>query len=130
MGETITWNHLVQIGSAVQVNTSQSVAVDAYDVVEVDLADGSVDVEVQVQPASAVGLVKFLAITSTAYDAALTYAVNDVAGTPRMLDGPQVFSSPGAIELLDASPPTSLFFSNGSGADMTVKILAGRDATP
>lgn len=130
MAETITWNHVVQIGAAVQVSTSSAVAVDAYDVVDVEVADGASDVEVQVQPGSDPGLLKFLAITASAYDPPLTYAVNSAAGTARTLDAPQIFSGPGAIELLDASPPTALFFSNAAGADVTVKILAGRDATP
>lgn len=130
MAETITWNHVVQVGTGVQVSTSQAVPVDAYDVVEVELADGSADVEVQVQPGSSPGLVKFLAITSSAYHAALTYAVNGAGATPRMLDAPHIFAGPGAIELLDATPPETLFFSNATGADVVVKIVAGRDATP
>lgn len=130
MAETITWNHVVQIGSAVQVNTTQVVAIDAYDVVEVTVADGANDVEVQVQPGAAAGLVKFLAITSSAYDADLTYSVNAAGATAHALDAPQVFAGAGAIELLDASPPTSLFFSNATGAEAVVRIVAGRDATP
>jgi hypothetical protein len=130
MAETITWNQVVQVGAGVQVSTSQAVSVDAYDVVEVELADGSADVEVQVQPGATPGLVKFLSLTSSAYDAALTYAVNGASGTPRKLDAPQVFAGPGAVELLDATPPETLFFSNATGADVVVKIVAGRDATP
>ena len=130
MAETITWNHVVQIGEAVQLNTSQAVAIDAYDVVEVTLADGATDVEVQVQPGNAAGLLKFLAITSSAFDAALTYAVNAAGATAHMLDAPHVFAGTGAIELLDATPPTALFFSNATGAEAVVRIVAGRDATP
>ena len=130
MGETVTLNHVVQIGSAVQVNASQVLAIDAYDVVEVTLPDGANDVEVQVQPASAAGLVKFLAITSSAYDVDLSYSVNAAGGTARALDAPHVFAGTGAIELLDATPPTSLFFSNATGAEAVVRIVAGRDATP
>jgi hypothetical protein len=130
MAETITWTQVVQIGAGVQVSTSQVVPVDAYDVVEIELADGAADVEVQVQPGSAPGLLKFLSITSSAYDPGLTYLVNSTGGTARALDAPQVFVGNGAIELLDASPPETLFFSNAVGADVVVKIVAGRDATP
>lgn len=127
MAETITWTHVVQVGAGVQVSTSQAVSIDAYDVVEVEV--GSQGREVQVQPGPP-GLLKFLCITSSAYGADLKYAVNDAAATQRVLDAPQVFAGAGAIALLDADPPQTLFFSNAIGADVVVRILAGRDVTP
>ena len=130
MAETITLSHIVQIGAGVQLTTSSAIPVDAYDVVEVEIADATSDIEVQVQPAAAPGLLKLLAITASAYHPDLTYKVNDATATARPLDAPQVFTGDGAISLLDAAPPTALFVSNATGAPVTVKILAGRDATP
>ncbi len=130
MAEIITCSHIVQIGAGVQLTTSEAIPVDAYDVVEVEIADAAADVEVQVQPADAPGLLKVLAITSSAYDANLTYKVNGAAAAEHPLDAPQVFTGDGAIALLDANPPTALFFSNTTGAPAKVKIIAGRDATP
>ena len=130
MAETITLSHIVQIGGGIQLTASSALAVDAYDVVEVTVDDGASDVEVQVQPASAPGLLKVLAITAAAYHPDLTYKVNAASATAHALDAPQVFAGDGAIGLLDAAAPTALFLSNATGAPVTVKILAGRDATP
>lgn len=130
MAETITCSHIVQIGAGIQLTASTAIPVDAYDVVEVEIADAASDIEVQVQPAGTPGLLKVLAITASAYDAALTYKVNDATATAVPLDAPQVYTGDGAIALLDANPPTALFVSNATGAAVTVKILAGRDATP
>jgi hypothetical protein len=130
MAETITCSHILQIGSGVQLTTSQAIEVDAYDVVEVEIADQAADFEIQVQPGGAPGLLKVLAITSSAYAAELTYKVNNAGASEHALDSPQVFAGDGAIALLDANPPTALFFSNDTGASATVKIIAGRDATP
>ena len=130
MAETITCSHIVQIGAGIQLTTSSAIPVDAFDVVELEIADAAADVEVQVQPAATPGLLKVLAITASAYSADLTYKVNDATATEHPLDAPQVFTGDGAIALLDANPPTALFLSNATGAPVTVKILAGRDATP
>lgn len=130
MAETITCSHIVQIGGGVQLTASTAIPVDAYDVVEVEIADAASDIEVQVQPAAAAGLLKVLAITASAYAPDLTYKVNDATATAVALDAPQVYTGEGAIALLDANPPTALFLSNATGAAVTVKIVAGRDATP
>jgi hypothetical protein len=130
MAETITCSHIVQIGAGIQLTASSAIPVDAYDVVEVEIADAASDIEVQVQPAAAPGLLKVLAITASAYHPDLTYKVNAATATARPLDAPQVFTGDGAISLLDAAPPTALFVSNATGAPVRVKILAGRDATP
>lgn len=130
MATTITCSQIVQIGGQVQLTTSEAMPIDAYDVIEVEIADAASDVEVQVQPAGAPGLLKVLAIASSAYGSALTYKVNDAGASEHLLDQPHVFSGDGAIALLDSTPPTALFFSNATGAPVTVKIVAGRDATP
>jgi len=130
MAETITLSQIVQIGAGIQVTASSAIQVDAFDLVEVEIADAATDVEVQVQPAASPGLLKVLAVTASAYHPDLTYKVNAASATERALDAPQVFAGDGAIALLDASPPTALFMSNATGAPVTVKILAGRDATP
>jgi hypothetical protein len=130
MATTITCSHILQIGGHVQLTTSEAIPIDAYDVIEVGIEDAASDVEVQVQPAGAPGLLKVLAVASSAYSADLTYKVNGAGATEHVLDQPHVFSGEGAIALLDSTPPTALYFSNATGAPVTVKIVAGRDATP
>ena len=93
------------------------------------MADSATDLEVNIQPAGA-GLAQFLSITSSAYDSTITYKVNSAASTDVLpLDGPHLLIGAGAVSLLDEEP-TALFFSNSSGADVTIDILVGRDATP
>lgn len=130
MAETITVSQIVQVGAGIQVTATSAIPVDAFDMVEVEIADAATDVEVQVQPATSAGLLKVLALTASTYHPDLTYKVNAATATARALDAPQLFAGDGAIALLDAAPPTALFMSNATGAPVTVKILAGRDATP
>ena len=125
MPEKITCTQTVQMGSTLQRSVSTVLEVDAYDVIEVPVADGASDDEVEVQPGAHVSL---LMITSDSYDPPLTYKVNDAGHPARTLDQPQVFVGAGAVSLLDASPPGSLFFSNGTGKDARISILVGRNA--
>ena len=124
MPEKITCTHSVQVGSTLQRAVSTVLEVAAYDVVEVTIADGAADEEVEVQPGSDVQL---LMITANSYDPPLTYKVNAAANPAHDLDQPQVFFGAGAIGLLDASAPGSLFVSNATGSDAVLSIIVGRN---
>jgi hypothetical protein len=125
MPQTITCTHAIQVGPTLQRAFSTTFEVDAYDVIEVTVADGAADDQIDVQPGSGVQL---LAITTDSYDPPLTYKVNDTANPVFTLDQPQVFAGAGAVGLLAASAPTALFFTNATGQDALVSILVGRDA--
>lgn len=129
MPETITYSISAQVANGPKISESKALAVEAYDKTQIVVADAASDLEVNIQPDGS-GLAQFVAITATAYGATLTYKVNSAASTTVIaLDGPHLFIGTGAVSLLDAAP-TKLFFSNGTGADVTVNILVGRDATP
>ena len=127
MPKTITWKSQASVGGGPSSSSSQSIPIEAYDEIEVELADGDTDEEIEVQPGGA-GQVRFLQITSTAYGSNLSYKVNAAGNPPHMLDRPLVLAGDGAIGLLDA-PPTSLFFTNSLGSSATIHVLVGRNAT-
>ena len=130
MPEKINWGVSVQIVGGPKIAASQTVSVDAYDKIEVVVADGTDGKEVQVQPGGA-GQVQFLLIGSNKYDAALTYSVNapEANQDDRIkLDALQVLIGEGAVGLLGDSPQT-LYFYNHVGQDAAIQILVGRKAT-
>jgi len=126
----IAYQATVAVPNGPSISSSRSVEVEAFDLVEVELAAGAADVEVEVQPGAA-GQVKFLAVTSTRYGPEISYKVNSASATEtHSLDQPHVLAGEGAVSMLDAAPE-KLFMSNAStDTDVTVQVLAGRDATP
>lgn len=130
MPERINWATDVQIVGGPRIVVSQTVNVDAYDKIDVVVADGDDDKDIQVQPGGA-GQVQFILIKSNKYDAALTYSVNAPEANPVeriKLDALQVLIGEGAVGLLGASPQT-LYFYNHVGQDVTIQIIVGRKAT-
>jgi len=124
----------IQVSSTVKVDGGPTTAptvsleVEAFDSVQSDLPVDSINKEVEVQPATA-GKLLFLLIQSTVYGDDLTYKVDgDTANTVIKLNSPHLFSGTGALELLPA-PPNKLIFTNGLTEDVTVTILAGRNAS-
>ena len=71
------------------------------------------------------GTVSLLVINPAVPDVDLSY---DVGGNAVALDGPHVLFGTGAVSLLGGV--TNLSFTNNTGADATIEILLGRDATP
>lgn len=129
MSEKITYSISAQVANGPKISESKTIDLEAYDKTQVIVVDTASDLEINIQPDGS-GLAKFLAITASAYGANLTYKVNSAASTTVItLDGPHLFVGTGAVGLLDAAP-TKLFFSNSTGADVTVNMLVGRDATP
>lgn len=134
MPETINWSFSVGAVDGPRVSGSDAFEVDAYDKVSVVLPAAA---DVPVQPATDAGKVHLLVIRASAYDAAIEVSVDDTSTNPTVtttfsLDGPLVLIGSGAVKLLldSSSAPHTLKFTNGTGADVTVDILVGRDATP
>lgn len=107
-------------------NSELSQTAEGYEVLSFVLPTASTDVEVAVQP-SDVAKLKFLAIKSSAYHATLlSYKVNANTNPAVLLTNMQVFSSKPMVDLLGANPD-SLFFTNTTGASVTISIMVGRD---
>jgi hypothetical protein len=129
MPEKISWTLNVQVVGGPKLLASQTITVDAYDMLQVSILDAAADKEVQVQPGASG--VQFLLISSDQYGDKLTYKVNDGSSSTSAikLDAPHVLIGSGAVGLLDKAP-IKLLFSNTMGKAASVQILVGRDATP
>lgn len=108
-------------------SVSQSISVEAYDVVRVELIDSAPETTVEI--GTGTGDLLFLLVTSSSYGSALSYKINATGNPSHALDAPLQLTGSGAVGLL-GFPPTSLLFTNTLGTNATVEILVGRDATP
>ena len=123
MSTNVTWKLSAQISGGPSVTTSQTITVEAYDVIAVTVPGGDattageVTVDVQPGPGSQVSL---LFLTSTVYDAALTYEV-DASGTTIGLDSPHAFLGPGAAQVLGTTQK-QFKFTNKAGADKPAAV--------
>ncbi len=131
MSETINWSVNVQVPAGPRLAKSGTVEIDAYDKLDIAVADGETDKEIELQPGG-LGQVQVLLLLTNDASEDLTYKVNAAGADPIPLDQPvHVYLGAGPIALLDAAAgPTSLFFSNASGADAAVQVFVGRKATP
>ena len=138
MAQNIQWTSKVVVDGKTEMSLSRSISVEALDSIKVTiLGSGSIDGpdtdrEVEVQPSTTDGQVKFLAITSERFgdDANfLSYKVNSSGNPAITLDQPVVLGGEGGVSILDPAP-TSLFFSSTFVQDVTIHIVVGRDATP
>ena len=127
MPKNITWKAQTSVTGGPSSSTSQSIPIEAYDEIEVELADGDTNEEVEVQPGGA-GQVRFLQITASSYGVKLSYRVKATGNPPHILDRPLVLAGEGAVGLLGFAP-TKLFFTNTLGSDTTIHVLVGRNAT-
>lgn len=127
MPKNITWKAQTSITDGPSSSSSQSIPIEAYDEIEVELEDGDTNEEVEIQP-GATPQVRFLQITSTVYGSSLTYRVEASVNPEHMLDRPLVLAGDGAVGLLGFTP-TSLFFTNNLGSSATIHVLVGRNAT-
>jgi hypothetical protein len=125
-----------QVPGGPTLAVTATLAIEAYDRIDVTVAPGDADKAVEIQPGAA-GRMRLLVIKSSLYDANITYTVSD--GTTDSdavtLDAPQTFMGSGAVGLFGIDPPSILKFSNDfTGPDPTkearIEILVGRDATP
>ena len=131
MAEQITWLLNVQVAEGPKASASNSLQVEAYDKIDVTVPAKAANpgaATVDVQPGGA-AQVKFLLVTSSVYDANLTYKVD--GGPSIALDAPLVLLGAGAVGLLGATQK-QFVFSNAiaSSKAAQINILVGRDATP
>jgi hypothetical protein len=107
------------------------VDVEAYDRIAVKVANSPanapVEVAVDVQPGGP-NRVRFLLVRSDAYGDDLTFKVHDSANPPRALNDTLLLVGEGSLSLLE-SPLDLLLFTNTTGRDANIEILAGRLAT-
>jgi len=127
MPVTIDWSLTVQAAGEAPVAISSQVQVDAYDRINVTVAQGAGDFEISVQPGGA-GKVRLLLVRSSVYGPNLTYKVNAAANPAHALDDVLFLTGQGGVETL-GFPPNSLLFSNTLGQDATIDILVGRQAS-
>lgn len=125
----------VQVVGGPKLSVSLEQEVEAYDKIQVSVEKNATNKEVELQPSSSSGQVKFLMISltdSNNYGDQVTYKVNssDPSAQTIPLDAPQVLIGAGGVKMLLDAPPQSLFFTNNLNEDISVQILVGRDATP
>ena len=110
MSEKIKYSLNVQVVGGVSLPIMGEMTPEAYGKIQIVVAAGASDMEVNLQ-ADGANLAELLLIKSSSYDSKLTYKVNQAAASAISLDGPHVFIGRGAVGILD-SAPTKLFFSN------------------
>lgn len=129
MAVNITSRSEINVAGGPSMTISQTLSAEAYDLIDVTIADAAADIVVEVQPGSATGQVQFLAVSASQFNPPLTYKVNAGANPSHTLDRALLLIGAGAVGLLGFAPE-SLLFTNTTGSDITVQILVGRDATP
>jgi hypothetical protein len=124
MAEKLNWSYAAQVESGPSIAGAGVLEVDAYVKLSVTVAAGETQaVEVLPDPGAAL---QFLVIAPAVPSADLTYELD---GDAVPLDGPVVLIGAGAVALF-ADAVGTLEFTNDTGADARIDILAGRDATP
>lgn len=119
----INYQLAVQVTGGPKLSVAKTLAVEAYDVISVEIpAAGSADVEIE--PAAAAGRVKLLLLMADTYED-LTY---DVGGTDHPLDGPALLVGDGAVALLDATPGTVTFKNAHATEARPIQVFVGRAA--
>ena len=125
--ENVNWAVHVDVPSGPKLTAANTIAVEAYDKVNLTLDANATKVKVDIQPGAA-GQVKLLMITASAYDTKITYSTD--AGTTKVaLDAPQVLIGSGAVGLLKPDPKTWQW-DNGTADPVAIQIFVVRDATP
>jgi hypothetical protein len=123
----ITYKLNVEVAEGPKLGITQSLDVEAYDVINIDVDPGGTpDVDV------AQGNVQFLLISlAQPYptEHPLTYKVKGQADT-FTLDAPHLLLGGGVKDLLGKLPEVLQFANDGNNPKLTVQILVGRDATP
>lgn len=131
MTVNVNWVVNVQVVGGPKLPAADSLELEAYDFIQVDVEPEAADLEVEVQPGSTTG-VSFLMIQATPFSDQLSYTVNETEedeGTRFALDGLHLLVGSGAMSFLGAAPETLYFYNDGTETAQ-VSILVGRDATP
>ena len=138
MPEKINWTISAKVVGGPQINLSQALEIEAYDKIQVKIANGDTDKEIEVQPGG-VDKVCFLLVSSDKYNDVtdtninLSFKVNADTNSEINLDAPLLLIGNGATGiLLPGEAPQKLFFTNSLGTDndANIEILVGRDSTP
>lgn len=124
MAERLNWSYAAQVEGGPSIDGAGVLEIDAYMKLSVTVPAGGAQA-VEVLPAPGAAL-RFLVIAPTVPSADLTYELD---GEAVPLDGPVVLIGTGAVGLF-ADAVGALEFTNGTGEDARIDILAGRDATP
>lgn len=128
---SITLQTTVKFNSAETVEVASSASVEALENLSIKIPDGAADLQVAGTSAANVD-VAFVLIRASAYGPKLTYKLGKKTNPAIPLDGPLVLMGPGAIAVLagGGGDLKALFFGNTTGADVSVDVVIGRDATP
>src|SRR6266581_3954692 len=119
----INWQFQATIpGGPALILNQPAFPLDAYDVVTLTIKKGA-SVAVPIQPSAAAGDVVFLVVSSSIYDAGVTYTV-DALPEIHALDGPHVLLGSGAVGFLNsAAPPQTLTFNNTLTKDINLQVV-------
>ena len=96
MAVNITIGAAVSVAGGPSIKSSHTLPVDAYDLIDVAIADGAGELVVEVQPSSAAGQVQFLLVSASQFNPNLTYRVNDPANPAHALDRALLLTDGGA----------------------------------
>ena len=122
----IVWKQEFQVAGGPSGSATESMTVEAYDTLDVKLTNDPEGQMVSLQPGT--DDVHFLLISSSRYDAGITYKLDPDSEDSYPLDG-QVLLAKGGIKLLGKAPQT-LLFKNPLSEEIPVRVVVGRDATP
>lgn len=130
---TINATASFQVPGGPTLALTSTIAVEAYDRIDVTVNPGDSGKQVEIQPGSA-SQIRLLVIKASLYGAKLSYVVGNGStdSTPVILDGPQLFIGKGGVSLFGVDPKV-IKFSNtetDSAKAAQIEILVGRDATP
>jgi len=123
---TIVVSGSIVIPNGPQFNFNRTLNVDAYEEIDVTIAAGAADEEVDLPGSNKP--VQLIAIMSDLYADELTYKINTGA-TVYKLNQPLLLLGEDAVTLF-SSAPAKLLFSNSAAKDSKVQILIGCHATP
>jgi hypothetical protein len=126
MAETINWSVTFDAVLGPSIAASGTQTLSAYDKISIPLDAAAADIDVDVQPSATAGDVQLLVITSSSYEAEVTFSA-DAGTTEFTLDGPVVLIGAGGVGLLGA-PPQTLRFANPDTEPVGIDILVGRQA--
>jgi hypothetical protein len=131
MSVKINWSCNVQVINGPKLSGADTVEVDAYDNIEVNVpkkvgADNG-KANVDVQPGAQTKVMFLLIQAGTYQGGTVSYKVEGSNKSVK-LDAQQLMIGSGAVGLLDGAP-TKLNFENSGAADVPVRILIGRKAT-
>ena len=124
MSEKIRWNVTARVDAGPVLEAADAIDADAYDKLEVTIPDGANKQPINIAPVKWPSVL-FLALNPRKTSPSLNYDLN---GTKIPIDGPHFLVGSGAVKLLGTGDAT-LKFSNTSGADATIDILVGRNAS-